>query len=54
MLRDITHYAMWPAAFVAVAGYVVVASIAILVAFAADVIWHDLTTPYERYPEARS
>lgn len=54
MLRNIAHYAMWPVAFAAVAGYVVVASIAILVALAADAIWHDLTTPYERYPEARS
>lgn len=50
---SITLRLAYAGAIVVVAVYLVVATICIFIAIAADAIWHDLTTPYERYPERR-
>lgn len=54
MLRDIAHHAMRGLAPVIVAAYLPFAVVAVFAWEVAKAIHADLTTPYERYPEARS
>lgn len=54
MLRDIAHYTMRGVAPVIVGVYLPFAVVAIFAWEVVKTAYADLTTAYERYPEARS